>query len=187
MTTVKPIYLIALLAVIAFVVYIKVSNPYRAYSSSSFWENATLASVSEIPEEALKPGNKNGPVLMWAAIGSQNPTVLRALVERGADINEADSFFKGTPLTGAAGYTKNPEMLKELIKLGADINKTVHSDETALMIAARFNQNPEIITTLIRLGSEINQESSNGETALDIATKSKNEVAIEQLKAFTSQ
>lgn len=186
MSQVKPIYLIALAVVIAFLTFNKLTNPYREYSSSSFWASATLASVAEIPDEALQTGNKNGPVLMWAAIGSQNPKVLGALVDRGAAINESDVFFQGTPLTGAAGYAKNPEILKELVKLGADINKTVHNNETALMIAAQFNQNPQIISTLIDLGSRKNQKNAQGKTALDIAKKHENQIAIAELEAATT-
>lgn len=187
MTQVKPIYLIAIVVTLLFVSYIKLSNPYREYSTASFWESATLKSVSEIPEEALVAGNKNGPVIMWAAIGSNSPEVLSALQSRGADINEADGIFKGTPLTGAAGYTESPAMLIELVRLGADIHKTVHGNETALMIAAQYNQTPLIITTLVDLGAQLDKESSSGRTALDLAVRNKNQTAIEELESFTSE
>ena len=184
MTAVKPIYLIALAAAVLFVIYLKISNPYREFSTSAFWESATLESVSGIPEEALKPGNKNGPVIMWAAIGSSNPKVLGALQDRGADINESDGIFKGTPLTGAAGYTQNPKMLTELVRLGADIHKPVHNGETALMIAAQYNANPSIITTLVKLGSVLDKKNNSGKTALDLALRNKNEMAIKELKSL---
>ena len=183
MSQVKPIYIFLLLVAVLFYTYIKISNPYRKYSTSSFWESASVESVYEIPEEALQLGNKNGPVVMWAAIGSSDPSVLSALKDRGVDINESDGIFKGTPLTGAAGYAKNPEMLTELVRLGADIHKTVYSDETALMIAAQYNNNPYIISTLIELGSKVRAKNSFGKTALDLAKRNNNEVAIAELES----
>ncbi len=174
--------MVVLVLVVLFVVYLKTSNPYREFSTSSFWQNATVQTANEIPTEALKPGNKNGPILMWAAIGSSDPEILRVLVSRGATINESDGIFKGTPLTGAAGYTNNLEMIDTLIELGADIHKTVHNGETALMIAARYNQNPGVISTLIKHGAVLDKKNLSGKTAMYIAKKSENETAIKELK-----
>ena len=183
MSSVKPTYLIALLLVIAFAVYSKVSNPNRKYSTSDFWSNATVESVAEVPEQALLAGNSNGPVIMWAAIGADDPKILRALVARGADVNEYDGIFQGTPLAGAAGYTNNPAMIIELVRLGARINQTVHNRETALMIAAQYNQNPGIITALVKLGAKPKQKSFNGKSALDFAKAENNETAIQELQS----
>ena len=182
MSNVKPIYLVALLFVVLFVVYLKISNPYREFGTSDFWQNATVQTVIEVPNEALKPGNKNGPVLMWAAIGATDPEILKALVARGAQINETDGIFKGTPLTGAAGYAKRPKMIDALINLGADVHKTVHNGETALMIAAQFNKNPGIISTLRKHGADLDKKSESGKTALDFAKENKNETAIKELE-----
>ena len=182
MSNVNPIYLAALFLVVLFVAYLKISNPYRELGTSEFWQKATVQTVTEVPNEALKPGNKNGPVLMWAAIGATDPEILKALVARGAQINEADGILKGTPLTGAAGYTKKPEMIDALIDLGADVHKTVHNGETALMIAARFNKNPGIISTLLKHGANLDKKSDSGKTALDLAQENKNETAIKELE-----
>ncbi len=181
---VKPVYLIALLLILLLVAYIKISNPYREYSTQGFWESATLEAVHDIPDEALKPGNKNGPVLMWAAMGSSDPKVLSALVERGADVNESDGIFKGTPLTAAAGYTKHTKIIDELIRLGADINKTVHNSEDALMIAAQYNSTPGVIERLIYHGAKTSNKNKQGKTALELAQKNKNEVAILALEGL---
>ena len=181
MGSVKPAYLIVLALVILFVVFNKLSNPYRKYSTSDYWQTATLASVADIPDEALLSPNKNGPILMWAAIGSSDPQLIRELVKRGADVNESDGIFKGTPLTGAAGYSKNPEIISTLVELGADISKTVHGGETALMVAARYNKNPGIVTELISNGAKKDRKSSSGKTAYQIAKRVKNEVAMSEL------
>jgi len=181
MLAVKPVYLVALAVVILFVIYAKFSNPYREYSTAEFWENATLASVAQIPDEALKPGNKNGPVIMWAAIGASNTELIKALIDRGSDVNESDGIFKGTPLTGAAGYSRYPEIIDELIKQGADINKKVHNEETALIIAARYNENPGIAKTLVKHGAKVNDKNKQGKTALDLAKRNNNTTVIREL------
>ncbi len=184
MGSVKPIYIVLLLVVIALAVFIKVNNPYREYSTSQYWESATIESVNQVPDEALALGNKNGPVLMWAAMGSTDPNTIKALVERGADINESDGIFKGTPLTGAAGYSKNPEIIRELVKLGADISKKVHNNETALMVAAQYNHNPGIIEVLVSLGADTNDVNLQGKTALDLAKSSQNTTAQQSLRSL---
>lgn len=181
MSSVNPKLLIVLVAVIVLAVFIKVSNPYREYSTSEFWENATVSSVTEVPDEALEPGNRNGPVLMWAAMHSNSPKVIKALVARGADINESDGIFMGTPISGAAGHASNPDVIDVLIELGADIHKKVNNNEDALMIAAQFNSNPGIIERLVFHGANPVRKNSQGKTALDLAKENNNSTAVAAL------
>ncbi len=184
MQSVNPKYIVALGIVIAVVATLRMLNPHREYSTRQFWETATSEAVKKMPQDALKKGNKNGSVLMWAAMGSPDPTIIRALVDRGADINEADPIFSGTPLTGAAGYSKYPEILRELVNLGADINKRVNNNETALMVAAQYNMNPGIIEELVSLGADVTSRNSQGYTALDLAKNSNNKIAEDALMAL---
>ena len=182
MGLVNPKLIVLLVLVIVFAIYMTLMNPHKKYSTQKYWQTATLEDVATIPDEALLVGNRNGSVLMWAAVGASDPAIITALVERGADINESDPLFSGTPLTGAAGYSNNPEVVKELVRLGADINKTVNNGETPLMIAAQFNNNPEIIETLVSLGANLHDKNSRGLTALDLAVQQNNTSAEEILK-----
>ncbi len=174
-------YIFALVAVVLFVVLVKLSNPYRKYSTHEYWQTATVEMVAEIPAQALQPGNRNGGVLMWAAMATSDPQVLTALVDRGADINEADGVFKGTPLTAAAAYTAYPAVIDRLIELGAVVDKRVHNDEDALMLAARYNQHAAIIERLILHGADVNRKNEQGETALDLAVEHDNAAAKQVL------
>jgi len=177
--SIRPIYIILLLITIIFVVKIKLNNPYRDFSTMKYWESATVESVYEIPDEALELGNKNGPIIMWAAMGIQDTKILKALIDRGADVNESDGVFKGTPLSAAAAYARKPEIVTELIKLGAVILTLLEqgsileeknpNSETALMLAAKSNPSKEIIDVLIKSGAKLEQRNSNNETALLIA------------------
>ena len=181
MSSVNPKLLIALVVVIILVVFIKVSNPYREYSTQEYWVSATIDSINKLPSEALVPGNRNGGVLMWAAMSTNDPEIISSLVNRGAQINEIDGVFKGTPLTSAAGYNSNPEIIDKLIELGADINQKVNNNEDALMVAAQYNTNPGIIERLVFHGADMKRKNSQGRTALDLAITSSNEIAREAL------
>ena len=115
MGSVNPKILIALIAAVAIVVFVRLNNPYRTYSTEEFWQTATVADVNGVPDGALEPGNKNGGVLMWAAMVTKDPAVISALVNRGANINENDPVFQGTPLSAAAGFSTSPAVIDELI------------------------------------------------------------------------
>ena len=185
MSSPNPKLVFALLAVLGLAVYWQVSNPHKKYSRQAYWQAATVSDVAEIPQSALLPGNRNGPVLMWAATASGDPAVIAALVERGADVNESDiGLFSGTPLSAAAGYTKNPAIIDQLVKLGADLDKPVGSqDKTPLIIAAEINTHPGIIERLIALGADTEYRDKTGKTAREQAKFFNNEVAM---KAFAA-
>lgn len=182
---VEPKYLIALVAVIIFAIYLKISNPYREYGTSKYWQNATVESIQEIPDGAFEPGNQNGPLLLWAAGDVSDPTIISALVERGGDINEVDAVFMGTPLMSAAASNNNPEILKEVFRLGGDINVRGQFDNTALMTAAMRNSNPEIIETLVELGAKIDDVNELGQTALTLAILAGNTEVIRILEKLS--
>jgi ankyrin repeat protein len=185
MPKINPKLLLLLIGALALVAYLKISNPNKQYSRQVFWETATVEVVYSIPEEALLPGNKNGPVLMWAAAGTDDPKVIAALVQRGADVNESDpGVFSGTPLSAAAAYASNPEIVDELIRLGADVNKVVGSNKkTPLIIAAELNKNPEIAESLIRNGANVAYRDLTGLTALEQAKRFGNTAVAKVLEA----
>ncbi len=166
---------------------LKLLNPHKKYSRAQFWETATVASVAEVPEEALEPGNRNGPVLMWAAMAASDPDILEALVARGADVNESDGILKGTPLSAAAAYTQNPDIIDKLVALGADIDKQVHSRETAIMLAARYNKNAPVAERLIFHGADLLHTNSRGDSAQDIARRNNNPTVYKVLRSAIRQ
>jgi ankyrin repeat protein len=176
--------LIALGAVLLLALGLKLANPDKKYSTQQFWESATVSTVTSVPEKALKPGNKNGSVLMWAAIGAKDPAILEALVARGTDVNESDVLFGGTPMTGAAGKNDEPAMIEVLVKLGADVNKRVNNGETAAMVAAQYNTAGGIIEALNAAGADLGAKNDQGKTALDLAREHGNATAEKALLAL---
>ncbi|MCG7960734.1 MAG: ankyrin repeat domain-containing protein [Candidatus Thiodiazotropha taylori] len=187
MSQVNPKLLIVLAVVVLFAIYLKISNPHRKFSTQEYWTDATLQSVAEVPDEALQPGNKNGGVLMWAAMAVKDPLIIEALVARGAEINEADTIFKGTPLTGAAGFSSNLAVIDKLIELGADINQLVNNAEDALMIAAQYNHHGPVVERLIHHGADTERKNSRGMSAEDLARKNNNQPAIKVFQAHSEK
>jgi len=188
MKSTAPKLLIVLIAVIIFAAYIKISNPNKKYSTEDYWLSATLEDVRQIPEEAILPGNKNGSVLMWAAMVTKDPHIISALVSRGSDINESDIIFSGTPLSAAAGYSSTPVIIDELISNGAAIDKVVGSNnKTPLIIAAELNSNPGITERLVYHGADVNYKDLTGRTALEQAIRFKNNSVIEALRKQTQE
>jgi hypothetical protein len=184
MKSVNPKLLIALAAVLLLALGLKLANPHKKYSTREFWEAATVSTVTTVPEEALKRGNKNGSVLMWAAIGAKDPAILEALVARGADVNEADVIFGGTPITGAAGKNDEPAIIEALVSLGADVNERVNNGETAVMVAAQYNTAAGIIEALKAAGANVDAKNDQGKTALDLAREHGNATAEKELLAL---
>jgi hypothetical protein len=183
MKSVNAKYLIALILVAVVAAGVKLMNPNKKYSTREFWQTATVESVAQVPEAALKAGNRNGGVLMWVAMGTENPEIFTALVARGADVNEVDPLFSGTPLTAAASYSSNPAIIRELIRLGADTKVRVNNASTALMVAAMYNTNPGVIEELLAQGADINAENAQGDTARALAVKFNNRIALNALSS----
>jgi ankyrin repeat protein len=177
-----PKLIILLLLVIAGYFALKAMNPYKKYSTQSYWESAIVADVDEIPAEALAPGNSNGPVLMWAATTTQDPDVIDALVARGAVINEVDGIFLGTPLSGAASYNSSTRIIDRLIAHGADISMLLLHNNSILQTAAMYNEHPGIIEHLLELGIDIHHHNDLNQNALDLAIEFENDTAIMALK-----
>jgi ankyrin repeat protein len=182
----NPKLWIALALVIALALYVKLSNPYRKYSTQQYWATATVADVADVPQKALAPGNRNGGVLMWAAMGARDPQILRRLVERGAQINEAD-HLGGTPMSAAAGKSEHPEVITMLASLGADVNQRVNFGVTPAMVAAENNHTPGIIEALAEAGADFSLRNDLDRTALEVARLHENSVALEALERLERQ
>lgn len=158
-------------------------GPHKKYSTTAYWSESTAFQAEQVPAAALEPGNPDGPVLMWAAMVTDDPEVIRTLVARGADPNESDTGdFSATPLSAAAGKNPNPEIVDTLIAVGADIHKRVGSeDKSALIIAAELNPNPDVLHALIRHGADLRYRDRTGRNAHDQALRFANAAAVKVL------
>jgi ankyrin repeat protein len=96
------------------------------------------------------------------------PSVVEALLQRGAEVNaRARNGTTNTPLhAGAAG--RNLEVIRALVEHGADVNARQEGGFTALHSAA-LSGDVEMARFLISHGADIDARASNNQNALDLA------------------
>jgi len=178
MNSIDPKLIFILVAAVVLLVYVKVSNPHQEYSTEAFWESATVNDVYQVPEEALQPNNKNGPVLMWAASVTNNPKIISALLSRGVDVNEREIDFKATALSAAAYQNTNSEIIDELVRHGAEVNIILGRIKKSPLLLAAEQNNSQVTERLLFHGADPEYRDANGRTAFLQAVKSKNKGVI---------
>lgn len=172
--SISPLLLVVLLACIVLFGYTKISNPHFKYSTEKYWQNATVSEVAEVPLEALAEGNKNGPVLMWAASVVSDPQIIAALVDAGASINEREVDFNATALSAAAYQNPHPAIIDELVRLGAKVNIVLGMLEKSPLLLAAESNDVVITKRLLHHGADSTYKDVNNKTALDIAVEFEN-------------
>ena len=117
---------------------------------------------------------------LFAAAYNENPAVLQAFIDAGADVNAYASYEDGgvTPLILAAGLNRNPEMVRTLIAAGADPNAGIEppyrneaNGPTVLMAAAAYNPNAAVLQVLLEAGADVHGPTYDGWTALMAAAR----------------
>jgi ankyrin repeat protein len=103
---------------------------------------------------------------LQTACRSDNISLVRILVEAGADVNVA-SYSPGTPLQVAVAH-EQLEMVSYLLDVGADINK--HASCLSALISAASLRNSELVRILLSAGADVNYKDKDGETSLLAAT-----------------
>jgi hypothetical protein len=101
------------------------------------------------------------------AVRAENLTMVRFLVEKGANIDLGGDQGKETPLMLAA-MQGNVELIDCLLDGSATIDARDTNRSTSLMFAAGFNQ-PSAVRELLRRGSNQNLRDKRGLTAADYA------------------
>jgi hypothetical protein len=81
---------------------------------------------------------------IFLAFLQQNPEILRAMIDKGADIKATDRIGSTTLMWAAANETANPEIVNELLKRGVDPNAKNKSGDTALSWALRRGYTPVV-------------------------------------------
>ena len=106
-------------------------------------------------------------ILMSAALIGQ-ATVLRTLLDQGADVNARDPSG-WTPLLETV-FAGHMEAAQTLLERGADVNAADEGGWTPLMEAAAKG-NKELVSLLIRYGADVHARSRHGWTPLKAAPK----------------
>ena len=102
---------------------------------------------------------------------SGNHTEALAALERGADVNEAES--NGTTALHYAVHHGKLELVKELIDAGANVNAMNNYGSSPMSEAALLG-NADIIAALLDAGADPESPNGDGQTALMIVARSSN-------------
>jgi ankyrin repeat protein len=90
---------------------------------------------------------------------------VRALVEKGADLNAKDNGGQTALMKAVWMGRCNADVVRFLIEKGADVNAYDKNGYTALMTAA--NQGfVDIVRALVEKGADLNAQDNGGQTAL---------------------
>ena len=120
--------------------------------------------------------------VMLAAQYNHSVVVLKAIIEAGADIHEAEPKYRSNALHLAANSSKNPKVIEALLDAGANIDARNYLGETALIMAVNSNDETKITTQLIKSGADINARDYQGHSVLDYAKNAKKTYIINLLK-----
>ncbi len=106
--------------------------------------------------------------LHFAVRWIEDPAVIRALVDAGADVNGKNDYGD-TPLHLAARGNENLAMTRALVEAGADVDGKNGYGDTPLHIAASGNENLAVIRVLLYAGADVHARDADGETPLHLA------------------
>jgi len=120
--------------------------------------------------------------IMLAAQYNPSVVVLKALLDAGADIQEAEPKYRSNALHLAANRSTNVKVIEALLEAGADLNARNYLGETALMIAVNTNPETRIVSALLKAGADFNARDYQGHSVLEYAREAKRTYIITQLK-----
>ena len=141
------------------------------------------ASASAANAAATQPAKD-----FWHVCGSGTALEVKAMIDRGADVNGRDEDGD-VPLAWAAMRNSNVEVIAVLVKAGADVNAKDPNGHgfTVLMCAANKCKNSDVIAALVKAGADMNARNSAGDTALDLARQHQNTDVAKALTALGAQ
>ena len=163
-------------------------NYYRveAFRSAAVYGNVRAVSeaiASGIDVNAINPG---GSTALYNACWHRKMSVVRILLEAGADPNlKPDDGIGNTPLMECL-HDDCIETFRMLIKAGADVNGKNNQDITVLIMAVSC-PNIEAVRLLLEGGADVNAQNCIGDTALYWAIPDSTEEIVEILLEADAQ
>ena len=129
--------------------------------------------------------------LRRAALNSDDPAVIQALVDAGADLEatsdgpaDFDIYSRGDTALHFAARNENPAVIRVLVDAGANIEAGGPYTGTPLHVAAS-NDNPAVIRVLLDAGANVRAMDISGRTPLEVAREAGNDAAVRVLETAT--
>ena len=110
--------------------------------SDDFWSGADPAQVLvelDCGANVFAKAADGSTPLHFAAANSENPDVVRVLLNMGADVIETSDARGDTPLHRAAASNENPVVIRDLLYFGANVFARNDFGETPLDVAKAFD------------------------------------------------
>ncbi|MDE2877342.1 ankyrin repeat domain-containing protein [Candidatus Palauibacter soopunensis] len=173
MTKPPPFSTLLVLPVLTSLAVAPAQTPCEGWLAGPFWERADPATVRTCLAAGYSVDDRSTPdertPLHWAARSSDDPGVIRVLIEAGADL-EASTRARRTPLHWAARYNRNPAVVGALLEYGANVYATTWHGRTPLHLAALFSENPAVVDSLAGV-TDVDVQKHNGGTPLHDAAR----------------
>lgn len=143
-----------------------------ALSFYAFWGyEAGVLEMLEMgaPVDILNPRWRDHPPLMLA-LSRHHASVVRVLIDRGADVNFHHTIHDRTPLETAilSAPSDDLSLIELLLDRGADVNLKGYKSRTPLFTAVSYGE-PATIALLLARGADVNARDCEGRTALKLA------------------
>jgi hypothetical protein len=115
--------------------------------------------------------------MLHLAIERENESIIRLLIENGADANPATKYL-GDSVLHKVIQGGNGSIIRLLIENGADVNPAANSFGYSVLRTALLGRNKSIIRLLIESGADINAADRRGASVLHTAIQSSSESIV---------
>ncbi|MBD2197265.1 MULTISPECIES: ankyrin repeat domain-containing protein [Calothrix] len=142
----------------------------EAFVDDAFYGNINAVSTAISQGIDVNAISSNGEAALHKAIRNNQLSIVRILLEAGANPNLKEEDVCGYPPLTIALNSANidNEIFQELLEAGADINGSSRRGQTVLMLAV-LKLNTKAVRQLLELGADFNAKEENDYTALAIA------------------
>ncbi len=145
------------------------------WNSAAFFSAATADEVRDCLTGGSDPmarDDKGWTPLHMAAALTDDPAVLTALVDAGADPNAPAAKQGATPLHAAVQHSDDPVIVEALLEAGANPNaQTAGGEWTPLHAAAEHASDPAIVAALLNRGADPNARTDDNIAPLMLAAR----------------
>jgi ankyrin repeat protein len=117
----------------------------------------------------INQANAAGESALFIACQRGNSSIVKALLDHGADPNQAaESTVRPLLAASLFGHTDCVKLL--LQRDTVDVNSTIRNQATAIILASQQGH-ASVVDLLLRHGARINQETIHGDTPLHVAAQ----------------